>query len=138
MPSFGKRTPFNDEYLTPFEAVYSAENRQAGEWSFIKDVDTSVADFKGQNPEESRWRCFTRDWIKNQKADSLDIAWLKDQDSVDAASLPEPDMLAAEAMNELTEALRELNGLMLALGAGDEAKIQRDLLIEALALQEKS
>ena len=41
-------------------------------------------------------------------------------------------------MNELTEALRELNGLMLALGAGDEAKIQRDLLIEALALQEKS
>ena len=52
-------------------------------------------------------------------------------------SLPEPDVLAAEAMNELTEALRELNGLMQALGAGDEAKVQRQLLIDALALQEE-
>ncbi|MEZ5505003.1 MAG: hypothetical protein R3F38_03075 [Gammaproteobacteria bacterium] len=55
--------------------------------------------------------------MNNTKGDSLDIAWIKDEDSVDAASLPEPDALAAEAMSELTEALRELNGLMLALGA---------------------
>ncbi len=40
-------------------------------------------------------------------------------------------------MSELTEALRELNGLMQALGAGDEAKVQRELLIDALALQEE-
>jgi type I restriction enzyme M protein len=44
--------------------------------------------------------------------------------------------LAAEAMSELTEALRELDGLMQALGAGDEAKLQRQLLVDALALQE--
>jgi type I restriction enzyme M protein len=50
--------------------------------------------------------------------------------------LPEPDVLAAEAMSELTEALRELDGLMLALGAGDQAKIQRDLLSEALVLKD--
>jgi len=133
MPSFGKRTPFGDQHLTPFEAVYSAENRQEGEWSFIDPTDNAAKD---RTPEESRWRCFSRDWIKTQKGDSLDIAWLKDRDSVDAASLPEPDVLAAEAMSELTEALRELNGLMLALGANDEAKAQRDLLVEALALQE--
>ena len=58
----------------------------------------------------------------------------KDQDSVDAASLPEPDGLAAEAMSELTEALRELNGLMQALGAGDQAQAQNDLLAEVLGL----
>ena len=74
---------------------------------------------RGEGETESRWRCFSSDWIKTQKADSLDIAWLKDQDSLDAASLPEPDVLAAEAMSELTEALRELNGLMQALEAGD-------------------
>ena len=91
----------------------------------------------GINQTETRWRCFSRDWIKTQKADSLDIAWLKDQDSVDAASLPEPDVLAAEAMSELTEALRELNGLMLALGAGDQAQAQNDLLAEVLGLGER-
>ena len=73
---------------------------------------------------------------QNPKSRFLDIAWLKDQDSVDAASLPEPDVLAAEAMSELTEALRELNGLMQALGAGDQAQAQNDLLAEVLGLGE--
>ena len=84
----------------------------------------------GEGETQTRWRCFSRDWIKTQKGDSLDIAWLKDQDSVDAANLPEPDILAAEAMSEL-------NGLMLALGVGDEAKLQRQLLSDTLALQEE-
>ena len=91
-----------------------------------------------QTPETSRWRCFTRDHIRDQKGDSLDISWIKDQDSVDAASLPEPDVLAAEAMSELTEALRELDGLMQALGAGDEALAQRELLSEVLGLGERN
>ncbi|MEI6543884.1 MAG: SAM-dependent methyltransferase, partial [Methylococcales bacterium] len=86
---------------------------------------------------QTRWRCFSRDWISTQKGDSLDIAWLKDQDSVDAASLPEPDVLAAEAMSELTEALRELNELMQALGAGDQAQVQTELLAEVLGLGER-
>jgi len=131
MPSFGKRTPFGEQHLNPFEAVYSAEEREEGEWSFIGKAEES-----NQTPtlEESRWRCFSRDWIKTQKGDSLDIAWLKDQDSVNAASLPEPDVLAAEAMSELTEALRELDGLMLALGASDQAQAQKNLLAEVLGL----
>ena len=53
---------------------------------------------------------------------------------MDAASLPEPDVLAAEAMSELTEALRELNDLMQALGAGDQAQVQTELLAEVLGL----
>lgn len=132
MPSFGKRTPFGEQYLAPFESVFSAETRQEGEWSFTGKKEN------GENKmlEESRWRCFSRDWIRTQKGDSLDIAWLKDQDSVDAASLPEPDVLAAEAMSELTEALRELDGLMQALGAGDQAQVQKDLLAEVLGLAE--
>ena len=123
MPSFGKRTPFGDQHLQAFETCYHANERQ--ESHGLDDA----------NPE-SRWRCFSRDWIKTQKADSLDIAWLKDQDSVDAANLPEPDVLAAEAMSELTEALRELDGLMLALGAGagEQAQAQKDLLAEVLGL----
>ena len=37
----------------------------------------------------SRWRRFTRDWIAQEKGDSLDIAWLKDDSVEDAADLPE-------------------------------------------------
>ncbi len=132
MPSFGKRTPFGDQHLSPFESVYSQGDRKQGEWSFIEQTED-----KTQDTESSRWRCFSRDWIKSQKGDSLDISWLKDKDSVDAANLPEPEVLAAEAMSELSEALRELNGLMQALGAEDEAKAQNDLLLETPGLQDK-
>ena len=119
MPSFGKRTPFSASHLEPFEACY-AENPR---------VD------QGEN---GRWRCFSRDYIRDTKGDSLDISWLKDENSVDAANLPEPDVLAAEAMSELTEALRELDGLLTALGKGDEAKVQKDLLAEVLGLEVKA
>jgi type I restriction enzyme M protein len=114
MPSFGKRTPFTGQYLQPFEACFHAKPREEQHGQITLSLDG-----RGERETETRWRCFSRDWIKTQKADSLDIAWLKDQDSLDAASLPEPDVLAAEAMSELTEALRELNGLMQALEAGD-------------------
>jgi type I restriction enzyme M protein len=127
MPSFGKRTPFTDQHLQPFEACFHAKPREEQHGQIALEGES-----------ETRWRCFSRDWIKTQKADSLDIAWLKDQDSVDAASLPEPDVLAAEAMSELTEALRELNGLMLALGAGDQAQAQNELLAEVLGLGEQA
>lgn len=132
MSNFGKRTPFGEQHLTPFEKVFGKKadgtsKRTEGEWSFM-DQD---ADF---NLENSRWRMFTRDYIRDTKSDSLDISWLKDNDSVDAASLPEPDVLAAEAMGELTEALRELDALLAVLGAGDRAKVQKDLLAEVLGL----
>ena len=64
----------------------------------------------------------------------VDISWLKDNNSVDAANLPDPEILAAEAASELTEALRELDGLLNALGAGDEAESQKKLLAEVLGM----
>lgn len=84
-----------------------------------------------QHQATSRWRKFSREWIRTAKSDSLDISWLKDKDSIDADSLPEPDVLAAEAMGELVQALSELDALMRELGAGDEADAQRQLLNEA-------
>lgn len=39
-------------------------------------------------------------------------------------------------MSELTEALKELDGLLAALGASDQAKVQKDLLAEVLGLGE--
>jgi type I restriction enzyme M protein len=135
MPSFGKRTPFGESHLTPFEAVYGERplgnsERSEGEWSF-------TADDAEQTQENSRWRVFSREWIRETKGDSLDISWLKDNNSVDAANLPDPEILAAEAMSELTEALRELDGLLNALGAGDEAESQKKLLAEVLGIDDE-
>ena len=132
MPSFGKRSPFGETHLQPFETVFGESSlgdsaRSEGEWSF-------TADATEQTQENSRWRVFSREWIKDTKGDSLDISWLKDNNSVDAASLPDPEVLAAEAMSELTEALRELDGLLNALGAGDEADSQKKLLAEVLGI----
>ena len=161
MPSFGKRTPFGEQHLKPFEAVYAPgvedaavgaclqanphpsfhpENRTEGEYSFnAEEIDLSADAKKAEENQDadeqlikSRWRCFTREWIADHKSDSLDIAWLKDSDSVDAANLPEPSVLAGEAMGELVQALGELDGLMRELGAGEEADGARFLLSEVM------
>lgn len=134
MPSFGKRTPFSEKHLLPFNKVYGEQPngsslRKEGEWSFNSDTEKNV--------ENSRWRCFGRDYIREKKSDSLDISWIKDEDEVDATNLPDPDVLAAEAMGELIEALCELDGLLIALGANGQAQVQRKLLIEALDLTEE-
>ncbi|HGY3715867.1 TPA: N-6 DNA methylase [Citrobacter gillenii] len=137
MPSFGKRTPFTEQHLKPFEDVFGDDphgnsSRSEGEWSFnaseINVADSEENQDIEQHLATSRWRKFSREWIRSAKSDSLDISWLKDKDSIDADSLPEPDVLAAEAMGELVQALGELDALMRELGAGDEADAQRQLL----------
>ena len=146
MPSFGKRTPFTKEHLKPFEKVFGKKadgtsKRSKGEWSFnAKEAEVADQATQAENDDlaKSRWRVFSRDWIRDTKGDSLDISWLKDKDSVDAANLPEPEVLAAEAMSELTEALREMDGLMRALGAGDEADVQKQLLQDVLGVGSES
>jgi type I restriction enzyme M protein len=135
MPSFGKRTPFGVNHLTPFEKVFGKKadgtsKRTEEEWSFTEEGTEHIAD-------NTRWKCFSREDIRDKKSDSLDISWLKDKDNIDAADLPEPDVLAAEAMTELTEALRELDSLMTALGASDQAKVQKNLLANALGLADE-
>lgn len=147
MPSFGKRTPFTEKHLEPFEKVFAAQgganvagermsgatgdhiaamltHRTEGEWSFgAEQVELDNADEnKGVDERmgHSRWRCFSRDWIREHKGDSLDISWLKDKDSVDAASLPKPEVLAREAKEELEAAMNELNELLEALSHGEK------------------
>lgn len=126
MPSFGARTPFRNGHLTPFEAVYGdnadgTSPRVEGEYSFgaqeIEVDKKSVQENQGIDDQlaHSRWRCFSRDWVANTKGDSLDISWLKDKDSVDAADLPEPSVLAQEAKEQLEVALSELDKLLAAL-----------------------
>lgn len=139
MPSFGKRTPFGnadigfapkdfglDPHLGAFEKVFGlnpdgTSKRTEGEYSFgaqeievDKDAIEENQDSDGQLTH-SRWRCFSREWIANNKNDSLDISWLKDKDSVDTSSLQEPTLLITEVKEELEAALNELDILLTTL-----------------------
>lgn len=142
MTSFGKRTPFGDQHLKPFETVYGEDpngqsHREEGEYSYHAEkieLPEESDENEGIDPRlaHSRWRAFSRQWIVEHKGDSLDISWLKDSDSVDAANLPEPGVLAGEAMGELVQALGELDALMRELGAEEEADGARVLLGEVM------
>ena len=64
---------------------------------------------------DGRWRKFSaEDILKRDKA-SLDIFWIKDKSLADLDSLPDPDELAADIIENLQSALDSFNELMSAL-----------------------
>lgn len=153
LQTFGKRSPFTDKFLKSFEDVYGDDangqsHREEGVYNILgctTEVDDATKTEEGSESdttsekahiESARWRKFSRQYIRD-KGDSLDITWLKDNSITDAANLPEPDVLATEAMTELTTALREMNQLMIDLGAIDQAEGQVALLAEEFGLENK-
>lgn len=140
MQTFGKRSPFIGKYLESFELAYGEDaNGQSPREEGIYNIlgCTTEVDAESEDKlENARWRKFSRQFIKD-KGDSLDISWLKDNSVTDAANLPTPEVLATEAMTELTEALREMNQLMTDLGAIEEAEGQVQLLAEEFGLEKK-
>ncbi|UZP66004.1 type I restriction-modification system subunit M [Desulfovibrio mangrovi] len=93
MPSFGKRTPLTRAHFAEFEACYGGDpNGNA------KRVDQG---------EEGRFRCFTREDLAKRN-DNLDITWLRDENADHADDLPEPEILAAEIMDQLGIAMQEM------------------------------
>jgi len=105
MPQFGKRTVLTREYFAEFEAAFG-DDPLGNAKSLKKRKDTG---------EAGRFRRFTREWIA-KRGDSLDIAWLKDESEGTTDELPEPAVLAQEAMGELEQALEELRGILEELG----------------------
>ncbi|MFO1225294.1 N-6 DNA methylase [Roseateles sp.] len=97
MPKFGKRTPLTREHFSAFEAAY-------GE-------DANGRSARTDEGESGRFRSFSRETVK-ARGDSLDISWLKDDSAADAADLPEPAVLAREAVDELNGALAELEAIL--------------------------
>jgi type I restriction enzyme M protein len=106
MPAFGKRTPLTREHFAEFEAAYGAD-------------PLGLAARTATGPE-GRWQCFSREEI-DARGDSLDLAWLKDDSAEDGADLPEPAVLAQEAMVELEGALEDLRAILAELGEDLEA-----------------
>ncbi|CAM4450457.1 N-6 DNA methylase [Vibrio agarivorans] len=142
MNSFGKRTPLTEKHFEAFINAYGADKngqspREEGVYETLGNIFAEGEEAVEYVIENARFRKFSRDYIRDQKGDSLDISWLKDLEATSAENLPEPEVLAGEAMAELTEAMSEIYQLMQALGANDEAQGQKQLLEEAFGLAEK-
>ena len=56
---------------------------------------------------EGRWRAYTYDELLARDKVSLDIFWLRDESLEDSASLPDPDILAEEIVQDLQAALEQ-------------------------------
>ncbi|EDX73373.1 N-6 DNA Methylase family [Coleofasciculus chthonoplastes PCC 7420] len=104
-PQFGRRTSLRREYFAEFEAFFG-DDPLGGSPSLAQRTDTG---------EEGRFRRFSRDWIA-ERDDNLDISWLKDEREEENGELPEPAILAQEAISELEAAIAELQGIVQELG----------------------
>ena len=110
MPQFGKRTVLTRAHFAEFEAAFG-DDPLGSTKGLAQRTDTG---------ESGRFRCFTRAWIAS-RGDNLDIAWLKDESEGATGTLPEPGVLAREAMDELEGAMEELRWILEELGEEAEA-----------------
>ena len=105
MPQYGKRTILNRAHFLEFEAAFGSDPLGKAD-SLAQRIDTG---------EDGRFRQFSREWIAKRN-DSLDISWLKEEDKDETGLIPEPTILAREAMSELEFAMKDLHKIMIELG----------------------
>ncbi len=90
-----KTNPLKRSDLDEFVACYRPENRHA-----------RVPTWSPDNPA-GRWRPYTLDDLLTRDKASLDLFWLKDDALEDAAALADPDLIAAEIVEDLRAALEQ-------------------------------
>ncbi len=74
------------------------------------DLDDFVKCYKARK-EANRFRCFTYDELIQRDKLNLDIFWLKDDSLQDVDSLPAPDIIAAEIVENLQAALEQFSSV---------------------------
>ncbi len=90
--------------LDEFVACYNPANRheRAPTWS--------------DETPENRWRAFSYEELLTRDKINLDIFWLRDESLEETANLPDPDVLAAEIVNDLEAALAQFRAIAENLG----------------------
>jgi type I restriction enzyme M protein len=104
MPQFGKRTLLTREHFAEFEAAFGDDPLGGPEPG------------KAQGHRRSRSLPPLHARRIAERGDSLDISWLKDESDTGNDELPEPAVLAREAIDELDGAIEELRAILEELG----------------------
>jgi type I restriction enzyme M protein len=94
-----KTNPLKREHLDEFVECYKPGSRHARR-----------ATWSEKNPT-GRWRAYTYEELLQRDKVSLDIFWLKDESLEDSANLPEPDVIAAEIVEDLRTALEQFEAI---------------------------
>ena len=94
--------------LDEFVACYRPENRHE-----------RMATWSPENPS-GRWRSFGYDELIQRDKVNLDIFWLRDESQDDGASLDDPDVIAAEMVEDLRAVLEELEAIAADLAPDEE------------------
>jgi len=100
-----KKDPLRPEHLQEFIKCYNPENRN-------KRKET----WSDKSPE-GRWRKYGYREIIERDKTSLDIFWLKDDNLTDLDNLPEPDVIAAEIVENLQTGLEGFKAILKSLKA---------------------
>ncbi len=87
-----KKNPLKYDNLKDFIKCFNAENRFERE-------------------ETERFKSFSYEELIKRDKVSLDIFWLKDESLEDSENLPEPDVIAADIVENLEAALEQFNGI---------------------------
>jgi type I restriction enzyme M protein len=99
VPKINKKSrPLSSAHFSEFESCYGKDPNGRG--------DRSEADSIG-----GRWREFTRAEIERHQYKLDAFRWIQDDDLGSLEDLPEPEVLLAEAVEELQLALVELSGI---------------------------
>lgn len=88
-----KQKPMAYAHLKDFIACYNPDNRHERTATWTRD-----------NPD-GRWRPYSREELLSRDKASLDVFWLKDSSMTDLESLPEPDVLLEEILENLGAAM---------------------------------
>lgn len=64
---------------------------------------------------EGRWRCYDYEELLKRDKLSLDLFWIKDESVEDSSTLPDPDVLAQEIVEDLQDALEQFASIARAL-----------------------
>jgi type I restriction enzyme M protein len=90
--------------LDEFVACYHPENRH-----------DRMPTWSPETPDK-RWRSFTYEELLARDKVNPDIFWLRDESLEYSARLPDPDVLAAEIVEDLQSALEQFKGIAAELG----------------------
>jgi type I restriction enzyme M protein len=112
MPAFGKTRPLKVEDFADFERAFGSDSQGKAK--------------RADEGEEGRFRCFTRQAIK-ERNENLDISWLRDTEAEAEETLTEPEDIAAAIIGHLQAALFEIEALDDELrGEADSGEVARE------------
>ena len=103
-----KKNPIRQEHLAEFVELYNGQNINKRQETWNEDN------------ADGRWRKYTYEEIIARDKTSLDIFWLKDQSLTDLDNLPDPDILAAEIIENIEAGLNSFKEIMETINGDSE------------------